>query len=166
MIARAINNATDKELIAYTTGEATAEELKIYLKEKLPSYMVPSYYVKLESIPLTINGKVDRKNLPDPEGTGLKQVEFVAPSTDTETKLVKIWSEVLGVEESILSIKSDFFELGGNSLNAIRMIAKIHESLSIRLMISDLFLNSDLESLARMLDGINTSIKSNFEIEL
>jgi amino acid adenylation domain-containing protein len=84
VIARAINNTTDKELIAYTTGEATAEELKSYLKEKLPSYMVPNYYVKLESIPLTSNGKVDRKVLPDPEGTGLKQGEYVAPRTETD----------------------------------------------------------------------------------
>jgi amino acid adenylation domain-containing protein len=167
VIARAINT-TDKELIAYTTGEATAEELKAYLKEKLPSYMVPSYYVKLESIPLTSNGKVDRKSLPDPEGTGLKQVEYVAPSTDTEKCLVKLWSEVLGVEESTLSTKADFFDLGGNSLNAIRLITRIHRSLAVRLMISDLFLHPELESIARLIESLNVSndVKSNFEIEL
>jgi len=166
VIARSINNATDKELIAYTTGEATAEELKSYLKERLPSYLVPNYYVRLGSIPLTSNGKVDRRALPDPEGTGLQQVEYVAPSTETEKKLVKIWFEVLGLEEDTLSIKTDFFDFGGNSLKAIRMITKIHQSLNIRLMISDLFFNSDLESLARMLDGLNASVKSNFEIEI
>jgi acyl carrier protein len=166
VIARAINNATDKELIAYTTGEATAEELKTYLKERLPSYMVPNYYVKLENIPLTSNGKVDRKVLPDPEGTGMQQATYIAPSTETEKKLVKIWSEVLGEDESTLSIKADFFDLGGNSLKAIRLITKIHQSLNIRLVISDLFFNSDLESIARMLDGLDVSVKSNFEIEL
>ncbi|MFN4951541.1 MAG: non-ribosomal peptide synthetase, partial [Flavobacteriales bacterium] len=110
VIARALNNSTDKELIAYTTGAATAEELKAYLKEQLPSYMVPSYYVKLDKIPLTSNGKIDRKNLPNPEGTGLEKAEYVAPSTETEKHLIKLWSEVLGVEESTLSIKADFFD--------------------------------------------------------
>jgi acyl carrier protein len=166
VIARAINNTSDKELIAYTTGEVTAEELKSYLKERLPSYMVPNYYVKLESIPLTSNGKVDRKALPDPEGTGMSQGEYVAPITDTEKKLVKIWSDVLGVSEETLSITADFFDLGGNSLKAIRLITKIHQSLNIRLVISDLFFNSNLESLARMLDGLLISVKGNFEIEL
>jgi acyl carrier protein len=169
VIARTLtSNTTDKELIAYTTGEATAEELKAYLKEKLPSYMVPSYYVKLESIPLTSNGKVDRKNLPDPEGTGLKQAEYVAPSTDTEKHLIKLWSEVLGVEESALSIKADLFDLGGNSLNAIRLITRIHRSLAVRLMISDLFLHPELQSMARLIESLNGSneVKSNFEIEL
>jgi amino acid adenylation domain-containing protein len=115
VIARAIKNTTDKELIAYTTGDSTAEELKTYLKERLPSYMVPNYYVKLESIPLTSNGKVDRKALPDPEGTGMQKATYVAPVKETEKKLVKIWSEVLGVEEETLSIKADFFDLGGKT---------------------------------------------------
>jgi len=115
---------------------------------------------------LTSNGKVDRKGLPDPAGTGLKQGDYVAPVTDTERKLVKIWSEVLGVSEATLSIKSDFFDLGGNSLKAIRLITKVHQSLSVRLKISDLFFNRELESLARILDGLNHSVKSNFEIEL
>jgi acyl carrier protein len=166
VIARAINNTTDKELIAYTTGEATAEELKTYLKERLPSYMVPNYYVKLESIPLTSNGKVDRKALPDPEGTGMQQATYIAPKTETEKKLVKIWSEVLGTKEEEIGLYSDFFALGGNSLKAIRLITKIHQSLNIRLMISDLFFYSNLETLARMLDGLNISLKSNFEFEL
>jgi amino acid adenylation domain-containing protein len=169
VIARTLSSkSTDKELIAYSTGEATAEELKAYLKEKLPSYMVPSYYVKLQHIPLTSNGKVDRKNLPDPEGTGLQNAEYLAPRTATEKQLVKLWSEVLGVEECTLSIKADFFDLGGNSLNAIRLITRIHRSLEVRLMISDLFLHTELELMARLIESLNASneVKSNFEIEL
>jgi len=108
VIARAIATTSEKELICYSTGSATADELKVYLKGILPHYMVPNYYVRLESIPLTSNGKVDRKGLPDPAGTGLKQGDYVAPVTDTERKLVKIWSEVLGVSATTLSIKSDF----------------------------------------------------------
>jgi amino acid adenylation domain-containing protein len=140
VIARALNNITDKELIAYTTGEATAEELKAYLKEKLPSYMVPSYYVKLENIPLTSNGKVDRKNLPDPEGTGLKQGEYVAPSTEIETQLVKIWSELFNQNQ--ISINTNFTTLGGHSIMAIRALSMIHKHFSITLSIRDVLENT------------------------
>jgi acyl carrier protein len=148
VIARALNNTTDKELIAYTTGEATAEELKAYLKDKLPSYMVPSYYVKLESIPLTSNGKVDRKNLPDPEGTGLKQGEYVAPSTDIENQLVKLWSEVLGVEEATLSIKADFFDLGGHSLKALKLMSLLQKSFGLKNDVRFVFEHLTIEQMA------------------
>ncbi|NDB84528.1 MAG: non-ribosomal peptide synthetase, partial [Alphaproteobacteria bacterium] len=151
VIARAINNATDKELIAYMTGEAPAEELKSYLKERLPSYMVPNYYVHLESIPLTSNGKVDRKSLPDPNGTGLKQGEYVAPITETEKKLVKIWSEVLGVEEDTLSIKADFFDLGGHSIKAIRLLGQVHKQLGVKLALKELFASPTIEQLNKII---------------
>ncbi|MFN4950190.1 MAG: amino acid adenylation domain-containing protein, partial [Flavobacteriales bacterium] len=149
VIARALSNTTEKELIAYTTGAATAEELKAYLKEKLPNYMVPSYYVRLQHIPLTSNGKVDRTSLPNPEGTGLKQGEYVAPRTETEKQLVKLWSEVLGVEESTLSIKADFFDLGGHSIKAIRLLGQMHKQLGVKLSLKELFANPSVEQLSR-----------------
>jgi acyl carrier protein len=132
-------------LIAYTTGEATAEELKTYLKERLPSYMVPNYYVKLESIPLTSNGKVDRKALPDPEGTGMQQATYIAPKTETEKRLVKIWSEVLGVEESTLSIKADFFDLGGHSIKAIKALSMIFKEFGVTLAVKDILEDNIME---------------------
>ena len=156
VIARAINNTTDKELIAYTTVEAVAEELKSYLKERLPSYMVPNYYVKLDSIPLTSNGKVDRKVLPDPEGTGMQQATYIAPSTETEKKLVKIWSAVLGAEEETLSIKADFFDLGGHSIKAIRLLGQTHKQLGVKLALKELFTNPTIEQLGKL---ISTSIE-------
>jgi acyl carrier protein len=149
VIARAINNTSDKELIAYTTGDATADDLKSYLKERLPSYMVPNYYVRLDSIPLTSNGKVDRKVLPDPEGTGLKHGEYAAPVTVTEKKLVKIWSEVLGVEENTLSITADFFDLGGHSIKAIRLLGQTHKKLGVKLALKELFSNPTIEQLSK-----------------
>jgi len=160
VIAKAINNKTDKELIAYTTGEATAEELKSYLKEKLPSYMVPNYYVKLESIPLTSNGKVDRKALPDSEGTGLKQGEYVAPSTETEKKLVKIWSEVLRTKEKEIGLDSDFFALGGDSIKAIRLIHLVESQLNSTVKIAHLLQNNVLKDFIKMVEiNINNSEK-------
>ena len=96
----------------------------------------------------------------------MQQATYIAPKTETEKKLVKIWSEVLGVDEATLSVKADFFDLGGGSLKAISLTTKIHQSLNIRLMISDLFFNSNLESLARIVDGLLISVEGNFEIEL
>ena len=165
VVAKAINDS-EKELIAYTTGEAEAITLKDYLKEKLPSYMVPSYYVKLASIPLTSNGKVNRKALPMPEGTGISTNNYIAPSTDTEKTLAKIWSEVLSLPEDILSIKADFFEIGGNSLKAIRLISRIHSLFGVKLIISDLFLNTDIETLSIIIESLKSNFNSNFEIEL
>jgi amino acid adenylation domain-containing protein len=160
VIARAITTTTAKELIAYTTGDATAEELKAYLKERLPGYMVPNYYVRLNSIPLTSNGKVDRKGLPDPEGTGLKQGEYVAPVTETEKKLVKIWSEVLGADEATLSIKADFFDLGGDSIKAIRLIHLVENKLNSKVKIVHLLQNNVLRDFVKMVEiNINNSEK-------
>jgi len=155
VIARAINNTTDKELIAYATGAATAEDLKTYLKERLPSYMVPNYYVRLDNIPLTSNGKVDRKALPNPEGTGLQQGEYIAPNTEAEKKLVKIWSEVLGIEEATLSINADFFDLGGHSIKAIRLLSLVYKKFGVKIEISSLFEQGTIESIAQYLNNQN-----------
>jgi amino acid adenylation domain-containing protein/non-ribosomal peptide synthase protein (TIGR01720 family) len=157
VIARAINNATDKELIAYTTGEATAEELKSYLKERLPSYMVPNYYVKLESIPLTSNGKVDRKALPDPEGTGMQQATYIAPTTETEKQLVEIWSEVLRAKEEEIGLESDFFALGGDSIKAIQIVARLRNA-GYELKISDVMGSSRLQDMATKLKPLSRKI--------
>jgi len=152
VIARAISNTTDKELIAYTTGAATAEELKLYLKEKLPSYMVPNYYVHLDSIPLTSNGKVDRKVLPDPEGTGLQQGAYVAPKTETEKSLVRIWSEVLRAKESEIGLESDFFAFGGDSIKAIRLIHLVEKELNSKVKIVHLLQNNVLKDFLKMVE--------------
>jgi acyl carrier protein len=160
VIARAISNTTDKELIAYTTGEATAGELKAYLKERLPSYMVPNYYVRLDSIPLTSNGKVDRKALPNQEGTGMQGVEYLAPRSEIEKKLVKIWSEVLGVEESTLSIKADFFDLGGHSLRAIKLMSILNREFSIKSDLAFIFANTSIQEMAYIITSLTHQSKS------
>jgi acyl carrier protein len=160
VIARAISNTGEKELIAYTTGEVMADELKSYLKEKLPSYMVPNYYVRLDSIPLTSNGKVDRKSLPDPEGTGMSQGEYVAPKTETEKKLVKIWSEVLGTDAATLSIKADFFNRGGHSLRAIKLMSILNKEFSLKNDLGFVFANSSIEEMASVITSLTHQSKS------
>ena len=155
-------------MIAYTTGEAEASELKSYLKEKLPSYMVPSYYVKLDSIPLTSNGKVNRKALPMPEGTGISTNNYIAPSTAIEKSLVKIWSDVLRAKEETIGIQTDFFDLGGDSIKAIKLMGLIHQKFNIKTQLIDLFQNPTIKSFSEFLSifaNDNTS-STNYEIEI
>ena len=167
VVAKAISGE-EKELIAYTTGEAEASELKSYLKEKLPSYMVPSYYVKLDTIPLTSNGKVNRKALPMPEGTGISTNNYIAPSTAIEKSLVKIWSDVLRAKEETIGIQTDFFDLGGDSIKAIKLMGLIHQKFNIKTQLIDLFQNPTIKSFSEFLSifaNDNTS-STNYEIEI
>ncbi|NOQ24724.1 MAG: amino acid adenylation domain-containing protein, partial [Bacteroidales bacterium] len=129
----------DKYLCAYlvTEEDLKEEELRTYLSESLPDYMIPSYFVELDKIPLTSNGKVDRKSLPVPEikaGSG-----YVAPQTLIETKLVKIWSEVLNVASKEISTNANFFELGGHSLKATVLVSRIHKELDVRIELREVF---------------------------
>jgi hypothetical protein len=111
--------------------------------------MVPSYYVNLESIPLTSNGKVDRKALPDPEGTGLQQVEYVAPRTEIEKQLVQIWSNLFNQNQ--ISVITNFTSLGGHSIMAIKALSLIYKHFSITLSVRDI-LENPLTQIAAKLD--------------
>ena len=111
----------EKRLVAYYTGqEVGAEELRRWLSSSLPEYMVPAAYVHLESLPLTVNGKLDRRGLPAPEGEAYVRRGYEPPVGETETRLARIWAELLKVES--VGRYDNFFELGGHSLLAIRMI--------------------------------------------
>jgi len=113
------------------------KELRNFLERKLPDYMIPSYFVQIENIPLTSSGKVDRKALPDPE---LKKGEgHAAPRNDVEKKLVKIWSDVLGVDKEIIGIDSNFFEIGGHSLKATILVSKINKELNVKVPLKEIF---------------------------
>jgi aryl carrier-like protein len=97
------------------------EDLKSYLRTKLPVYMVPQYVVRLETLPLTSSGKIDRKQLPQPLETAVAS-DFVAPRNEQEEILVEIWQNVLHVER--VGIHDNFFELGGASIQAIQVVTK------------------------------------------
>ena len=116
----------DKRLVAYVVSEPDRElstdELRRFLIEKLPDYMVPNNFVMLEHMPLTNNGKIDRHALPEPETLRPELVDrYVAPRTEVERQLTDIWSAVLGVER--IGVNDDFFELGGHSLLATQLIS-------------------------------------------
>ncbi|SCW38952.1 amino acid adenylation domain-containing protein [Paenibacillus tianmuensis] len=125
VIAREDANGQN-QLCAYFVAQAKlkATELKEAMARELPGYMIPSHLVQLERMPLTPNGKIDRKALPAPEASHY-ETEYVAPRTLLEMKLVQIWQEVLGLDK--IGIKDDFFELGGNSISLMRLIQRIYD---------------------------------------
>jgi amino acid adenylation domain-containing protein len=142
MAREAKGGAGETYLAAYLVpnpGEAPAVgELRRFLQEKLPDYMVPSAFVEMDALPLTPNGKVDRRALPEPDQARLKlESTYVAARTPTEQTLVDIWKEVLKVEQ--VGVNDNFFELGGHSLLATQMIAKIENTFEVETSMRSLF---------------------------
>lgn len=139
----------DKYLCGYIVknNELTNKEIKEYLKKELPEYMIPTYFMDLESIPLTPNGKIDRKALPKPHNSIDKQIEYVQPSNKTEEELVCIWQEVLCANKKI-GITDNFYELGGNSIKAIQIIGRINRSFDVSIKLKDFLRNPNIRQLA------------------
>jgi arthrofactin-type cyclic lipopeptide synthetase C len=147
-------------LVAYFTEAAQGEalnvgELRAHLLEQLPEYMVPAAFVRLDALPLTANGKVDRKALPKPDLAALFTRDYAAPQGETETTLAQIWAEVLQVER--VGRHDHFFELGGHSLLAMRMVAQVRQRLGLELALADLFANAELTAVAECLAGAERS---------
>ncbi|MEG5173406.1 amino acid adenylation domain-containing protein [Microcoleus sp. B3-D7] len=155
---------SQKRLVAYIVPQQNAapavEELRQFLSEKLPDYMVPSAFIILDALPLSENGKVNRKALPEPEAAIQQEKIFVAPRTPIEAMLARIGCEVLGIEQ--LSIADNFFELGGNSLLAIQLAAKVRESCQIELPLCDIFAG---QSLAVLAENISEAKNKNATVE-
>ncbi|WP_406826316.1 amino acid adenylation domain-containing protein [Pedobacter sp. KACC 23697] len=134
-------------------------EIRTFMKDSLPGYMVPAYFVELSEFPFTINGKLDKRQLPNPEELGLQsQTEYIAPRNETEKKLVKIWEEVLGREN--IGVKDNFFDLGGHSLKATRLSSQLHKVFNVKLDLKELFDVTVLEEQAVL---IQQSKKTSFE---
>ncbi|QXI14254.1 non-ribosomal peptide synthase/polyketide synthase [Pseudomonas zeae] len=147
-------------LVAYFTEQAGAEplavgELREHLLTQLPDYMVPAAFVRLEALPLTANGKVDRKALPKPDLAALPTREYEAPQGELETALAQIWTEVLQAGQ--VGRHDHFFELGGHSLLAMRMVSLIRQRLGIELALSDLFADAQLSAIAAVLNRAGRS---------
>ncbi|MFK8102722.1 MAG: amino acid adenylation domain-containing protein, partial [Saprospiraceae bacterium] len=140
-----------KRLVAYVVvnGEYDKSKIITYLKTQLPDYMVPSIMMELEHIPLTVNGKVDKKALPEVSAADLLTNEYVAPRNNIEATIVNIWKELLGIDK--IGVHDDFFELGGHSLLATRMVSAIRSELSMELPIKEVFLNTTVASQAEWL---------------
>ncbi|MCL2717192.1 MAG: amino acid adenylation domain-containing protein [Lachnospiraceae bacterium] len=145
-----------KYLSAYIVAnkELTVKELKEYLALKLPNYMIPSYFTSLDSLPVTPNGKVDRKALLDMEFNVSTGLEYEPPSNETEEKLVEIWQELLHLEK--ISVEENFFDLGGQSLKAIVLLSKISQAFDMELSLSEVFGFPTIKGLAARLTKSNT----------
>ncbi|HEV3050682.1 MAG TPA: amino acid adenylation domain-containing protein, partial [Longimicrobium sp.] len=147
------DGAGGKRLVAYFVGEALeSEALRAHLSEQLPDYMVPAAFVRLEAVPVTPNGKLDRRALPAPDGDAFAAREYEAPLGETEEALAAIWAELLGTER--VGRGDDFFALGGHSLLAVRAISRVRQALGVEAEIGDLFVRPVLADFAR---GLKTA---------
>jgi len=143
-----------RQVVAYVAGGVTVEELRGYLKSKLPEYMVPSIFVQLESLPLTANGKIDRKALLSmPEAHASAQ--YVAPRNVVEEQLCAIWVDVLGVKQ--VGVEDNFFELGGHSLLATRVISRVQQIFPVKLRLRVIF---QTPTVCRLAQEVENAMKS------
>jgi amino acid adenylation domain-containing protein len=141
----------NKELIAYFTanGIVRSDELRKYLASKLPSFMIPGQFIQIDSLPLTINGKIDKTKLPEtgPDETN-SDMDFVSPRNQVEEMIVTIWQEILGRDK--ISVFDDFFELGGHSLLVTQLINRIYKETSVSVPVKVIFQNSTVDQFAKI----------------
>ncbi|HAS01195.1 MAG TPA: non-ribosomal peptide synthetase, partial [Brevibacillus sp.] len=148
-------------LCAYVVGQAfwTVTELRQHLMESLPEYMVPSYFIEIEKLPLTANGKVDKRALPEPDRK--MGSAYVAPENETEEKLVQFFQEILGVER--VGTQDTFFELGGHSLKAMMLVLQIHKEMGIEVPLKEIFTRPTIKELAAYIHKMDRSAYSMIE---
>ena len=154
----------DGRLIAYVKSEIEDNGLIVDLKKKLPDYMVPDHIVWIKEIPLTAHLKVDYKKLPSPEVDYSK--EIILPRNRLEEELYKIWKEALGIGNASINITDHFFQLGGNSIRAIRLLALVYKKFGVKIEISFLFEQGTIESIAQYLDNQNIMLIDSGYIEI
>ncbi|MBA3712217.1 MAG: amino acid adenylation domain-containing protein [Pyrinomonadaceae bacterium] len=153
----------DKRLVAYLVAAneqaLKTDKLRAFLREKLPEYMVPQTFVLLKALPLTRNGKVDRRALPDPEQEQAElRRDFVPPRTPTEEVLAGIWAEVLGLEQ--VSVHDNFFALGGHSLLVTQVISRARATFEVELPLRSIFESPTVAGLADSIEVARQSVKS------
>ncbi|MGE5343979.1 MAG: amino acid adenylation domain-containing protein [Candidatus Omnitrophota bacterium] len=142
------DESDDIYLCAYIVSDKDIDptEIKRLLTGVLPDYMIPSFVVRIDRIPLTSNGKIDRSALPKPQARTDKT--YSGPRTKIEMTLVSLWSEVLNLESNLIGIDSDFFDLGGHSLKATILAARIHKELHVKIPLAELFKTPTIRRLA------------------
>ncbi|KAF6583537.1 non-ribosomal peptide synthetase [Paenibacillus sp. EKM211P] len=143
-----------KQLCAYfvTDSELSASDLRNALSQDLPSYMVPSYFVRLSRLPLTLNGKVDRRALPAPEPNVDTGMDYVAPETDVQQALAAAWGAILGIQK--VGIQDNFFHLGGDSIKAIQVSSRLFQA-GYKLEMKDLFKYPTIADLSTYIQPVN-----------
>ncbi|WP_260963364.1 condensation domain-containing protein, partial [Pseudomonas citri] len=146
----------DNRLVAYLCGKPTsAEQLRNTLLKHLPEYMVPSAFVQLDALPLTANGKLDRRALPAPGLEDLASKAYEAPQGDTEVAIAEIWKNLLGLDQ--VGRHDGFLELGGHSLLTVQMQARLHQDLGVEIDLRTLFAQASLSELAQHVEQAGQS---------
>jgi tyrocidine synthetase-3 len=157
VLARGERNG-DRYLCAYVVSAARkaldGPEIKKYLSRDLPDYMIPSYIIILDKIPLTPNGKIDRASLPLPGGgAAVEHTGYTRPGSQLERKLVDVWLEILNIDREHLGIDTNFFEVGGHSLKAASLISKIHKAFDVKVPLTEIFIRPTIRELAGFLEA-------------
>ncbi|HET6976590.1 MAG TPA: amino acid adenylation domain-containing protein [Pyrinomonadaceae bacterium] len=150
----------DTSLVAYVVGDINTSELRAYLKDKLPPYMIPAAFVILDTLPLTPNGKVDFSGLPVPDSDE-RETSFVAARSPIEEVLCGIWSDLLGRRQ--IGVHDNFFDLGGHSLLATRLISRVRDAFQVDIDLRSLF---ETPTVAGLAERIETSKHSGSEAQL
>jgi len=136
--------------LQFSLGRELIPQLRRWLRDRLPDYMLPGSFVFLDALPLTNNGKVDRTQLPDPAVSRLGlDGEYVAPRTPVEEVIARLWAELLGGDR--IGVRDNFFELGGHSLLGMQLISRLHAAFRVDLPVSSLFDAPTVEGLAALL---------------
>ncbi|NJR39398.1 MAG: amino acid adenylation domain-containing protein [Leptolyngbyaceae cyanobacterium CSU_1_4] len=152
----------DRQLIAYVVPKASEilveRDLKSFLKAKLPAYMVPVAFVGLETLPLTVNGKIDQKALPPPHLIAARETVLAAPATSLEVSLIELWTQLLGRKQ--VGIHDNFFDLGGHSLLATQMISRIRDRFQVELPLRSLFEAPTIAQLAQKIAALKAATQA------
>lgn len=143
-----------KFLVGYvvTSADVSVAELRQFLAAKLPDYMVPTAFVYLDAMPLTPNGKVDRKALPAPQRQEQAERVIVMPASETESTILQIWRDVIGVEN--ISVEDDFFSIGGHSLMATQVVSRLRNRYNVKLPLRSLFESPTIRNAAALVDRL------------
>ena len=153
--------AGDVRLVAYVVGRAEGSpdfaELRQFLANRLPDYMLPSQFVRVDAIPTTSSGKIDRKALPEPDwGQAASKSQFVPTRTPIEQQLAAIWSEVLNLER--VGVHDNFFDLGGNSLLSLRLVARIRKDFGVELSLIHFFTSPTIAGLSLLIGDLRRGL--------
>ncbi len=154
----------NKFLCAYyvSSREYTNSELRNILSKSIPNYMIPSYFIKLEKMPINANGKIDRKVLPEPVFKQEMETLYTEARNEVEEKLMEIWKEVLGV--SVVSIHDNFYDLGGHSLKATLLMYKIHKVLNVEIPLSKILNLATIYELSQFINPTDKILDDKIEI--
>ncbi|MFL6603398.1 MAG: phosphopantetheine-binding protein, partial [Steroidobacteraceae bacterium] len=138
-------------------------QLREYLRRQLPEYMIPSAWIVLKELPLTSNGKLDRRALPAPQSRPEEMGEYVAPRTEMERILAGIWAQVLRIDQ--VGVHDNFFELGGHSLLGTKLIAKLTETLGVRLPVVAIFQYPTIRQMVNAVQSLRKTDEERSDLE-